>query len=216
MLLWHEEDLERADTKVVDTAWWVGAWDVLRCWHLPLSANADPFSRHHGLVSLFDTEEAYAVRTSPMGLRDQDPDAKPLIAAAARDGWISWRFRPTLRSARFGSKVSMRDVTLAIDGTRTLPFLYPQVAPIPGEKETIQLGRERSVSGDKWSLSNQGTTLRDARQRLEMSTDGLATKLRLGSNGGRTVRRWEAGEVQVSGPAQVAIELLVGAKENAR
>jgi hypothetical protein len=31
----------------------------------------------------------------------------------------------------------------------------------------------------------------------------------MGANGGRTVRRWELGEVAVTGPASVAIELLL-------
>lgn len=52
--------------------------------------------------------------------------------------------------------------------------------------------------------------LREARRKLGLSAAGLARLLRLGANGGRTVRRWEAGDSQIPGPAQVAIELLLG------
>jgi len=52
-----------------------------------------------------------------------------------------------------------------------------------------------------------------ARKALGLSQTGLAKALRLGPNGGRTVRRWESGETPISGPAQVAIQLML-TKEN--
>lgn len=52
-------------------------------------------------------------------------------------------------------------------------------------------------------------TMRQARARLGLSASGLADALRLGADGGRTVRRWEAGDRAISGPVQVAIELLM-------
>jgi DNA-binding transcriptional regulator YiaG len=51
--------------------------------------------------------------------------------------------------------------------------------------------------------------IRTARKTLGLSTNGLAEALRLGKGGGRTVRRWEAGDCPISGPASVAIELLL-------
>lgn len=51
--------------------------------------------------------------------------------------------------------------------------------------------------------------VRAAREFLGLSARGLAEALRLGKDGGRTVRRWESGEVAITGPAQVAIELLL-------
>ena len=51
--------------------------------------------------------------------------------------------------------------------------------------------------------------LRAARQTLGLSTAKLAALLRLGEHGGRTVRRGEAGDSAIPGPAQVAIELLL-------
>jgi DNA-binding transcriptional regulator YiaG len=51
--------------------------------------------------------------------------------------------------------------------------------------------------------------IKAARQRLGLSANGLAEALRLGKGGGRTVRRWEAGDVAITGPASVAIELML-------
>jgi DNA-binding transcriptional regulator YiaG len=54
-----------------------------------------------------------------------------------------------------------------------------------------------------------GVDVKSARRRLGLSQTGLAEALRLGPNGERTIRRWEAGDVPVTGPASVAIELLL-------
>ena len=54
-----------------------------------------------------------------------------------------------------------------------------------------------------------GAEVKKARGALGVSQDGLATLLRMGSNGGRQGRRWEEGEIAVSGPASVAIEALL-------
>ncbi len=51
--------------------------------------------------------------------------------------------------------------------------------------------------------------IKAARKRLGFTQSELAEALRMGANGGRTVRRWEAGEMPITGPAAVAIELLV-------
>ena len=53
--------------------------------------------------------------------------------------------------------------------------------------------------------------VKDARKRLGCSQAGLAERLRMGPNGERQVRRWEQGETPVSGPASVAIELMLKA-----
>jgi hypothetical protein len=209
VLSWSEKNLEKADYEMVYAAWRLGAWDVLRSWHQPLGAQADPYAAHHGLVSLFDASGAYAVRANPMSIPGESIDLKTLVEAAARDGWISWRFRPTLRSSRVGGRVAARDITLAPDGTRTASCPYRHKELVRGQRLVIQLGCEKASPVDPWALRSQGATLRAARQTLGLSADGLAERLRLGSNGGRTVRRWEAGEVPVSGPAQVAIELLL-------
>lgn len=51
--------------------------------------------------------------------------------------------------------------------------------------------------------------LKAARKTLGLTQRGLAAILRMGANGERQVRRWEDGEVPVSGPASVAIEALL-------
>lgn len=53
------------------------------------------------------------------------------------------------------------------------------------------------------------TDIKAARKRLGLSQSGLAEALRLGPNGERTIRRWEVGDIPVTGPASVAIELLL-------
>ena len=59
------------------------------------------------------------------------------------------------------------------------------------------------------------TELKEARAKLGFSTAGLAKALRLGKAGGRTVRRWEAGDSSIPGPAQVAIEMMLVAEPKA-
>lgn len=53
--------------------------------------------------------------------------------------------------------------------------------------------------------------LRDARRRLGLSQSQLGERLRLGKNGGRTVRMWEAEDNVrgVPGPVQVAVEYML-------
>ena len=51
--------------------------------------------------------------------------------------------------------------------------------------------------------------LRAAREHLGLSQRGLAIVLRMGKHGGRTVRRWELGEIDVPGPVAVAIGLML-------
>jgi DNA-binding transcriptional regulator YiaG len=48
-----------------------------------------------------------------------------------------------------------------------------------------------------------------ARRALGMTQDQLAAALRMGADGKRAVRRWEAGDRAISGPASVAIEALL-------
>lgn len=50
--------------------------------------------------------------------------------------------------------------------------------------------------------------VREIRTALGLSQNGLAEVLRLGPNGGRTIRRWESGQVPITGPASVAMELM--------
>ena len=51
--------------------------------------------------------------------------------------------------------------------------------------------------------------LRAARIGLNLSQSQLADALQLNNNGARLVRRWELGEIPISGPAATAVELLL-------
>jgi DNA-binding transcriptional regulator YiaG len=57
------------------------------------------------------------------------------------------------------------------------------------------------------------------RMKLGYNQIEMAAALRLGPNGDRSVRRWEKGEIEVSGPVSLALEYLekghVGSKKNA-
>lgn len=50
---------------------------------------------------------------------------------------------------------------------------------------------------------------RIARGNLGLTTRGMASILRFGANGDRRVRRIENGEIEISGPVEVAIEALI-------
>lgn len=54
-----------------------------------------------------------------------------------------------------------------------------------------------------------GEAFRAARKTLGLTQSQMAERLRLGPNGSRTVRRWEKGEIPVTGPASVAIEMML-------
>lgn len=61
--------------------------------------------------------------------------------------------------------------------------------------------------------------VREIRLTLGLSQNALAEVLRLGPNGARTIRRWESGQVPITGPASVALELMeanhLGSSEDA-
>lgn len=46
------------------------------------------------------------------------------------------------------------------------------------------------------------------RTEAKLTQAGLAALLRLGASGKRTVRRWEAGEIPITGPASILLEML--------
>lgn len=59
-------------------------------------------------------------------------------------------------------------------------------------------------------LIRTGQDLKWARAMLGMTVNDLSDVLRLSyKNGSRTIRRWETGEVPITGPAQVAIEAML-------
>jgi DNA-binding transcriptional regulator YiaG len=52
--------------------------------------------------------------------------------------------------------------------------------------------------------------LKAARQRLGYTQRQMASELRLGENGARTVRRWELAEREIPGPVEALIETWLG------
>jgi hypothetical protein len=48
---------------------------------------------------------------------------------------------------------------------------------------------------------------RKARHSLGLSAQGLSNALHLGTGGGRTIRRWEAAERDIPGPAAIAVAM---------
>lgn len=51
--------------------------------------------------------------------------------------------------------------------------------------------------------------IKSIRVSLGLTQSGLAEALRLGPNGERTVRRWETGDIPITGPATLALECLL-------
>ena len=58
-------------------------------------------------------------------------------------------------------------------------------------------------------MTEHAKFIKEARRELGLSTKGLARALRMGDNAGRTVRHWEAGDYEPSGPVLVAIEFML-------
>jgi transcriptional regulator with XRE-family HTH domain len=58
--------------------------------------------------------------------------------------------------------------------------------------------------------AGEGGLLRRCREALDLSAEGLAGRLHLGPvGGGRTVRRWEAGDRAIPGPVWVALRYMM-------
>lgn len=59
-------------------------------------------------------------------------------------------------------------------------------------------------------IVRSGKDVKQARKEMGMSVADLRDALRLSvATGGETIRKWERGKIPVTGPASVAIELLV-------
>ena len=64
------------------------------------------------------------------------------------------------------------------------------------------------------NLGMNGVAAKAARRKLGLTVNELADALLLSpQNGGRKVRRWEAGDVPVSGPVAVALEAMLNGFE---
>jgi DNA-binding transcriptional regulator YiaG len=58
----------------------------------------------------------------------------------------------------------------------------------------------------------QPTEIRIARERLGFSLQGLAEALQMGPNGATRIREWEQGKRPITGPAGVAIKLMLSSR----
>ena len=68
--------------------------------------------------------------------------------------------------------------------------------------------KERNMTTQEFRAMSPNE-VRDARRALGLTQHELAVLLRMGGDGKRSVRRWEAGDREISGPASVAIEALL-------
>ena len=57
--------------------------------------------------------------------------------------------------------------------------------------------------------------LKALRLEARLSQQALADLMGLGAGGGRTVRRWEAGEVAISGPVAIAVKSVLEQRQAA-
>lgn len=55
------------------------------------------------------------------------------------------------------------------------------------------------------------TEFKNARNTLGLSAAGMASLWGMGANGGRTIRRWESGDVPVNPIAAYCIQMMLGA-----
>lgn len=142
------------EAELLDAAWRLGAWDVLRTEHPPIprtdseaalysfidyrhEALGDPMHPGWGLTAAF-CGSPYLID----GINPSVGDACPqdLLDAAASRGWITWYFRPTRWSVRVGSN---NDRTLLPDGSRDereLPITPARLRRAP-HQHIYRLGR---------------------------------------------------------------------------
>lgn len=77
--------------------------------------------------------------------------------------------------------------------TATAPAA-PRPAAAPAKRK-----EPRNMNADK---------VKEIRAAAGLTQAGLAALLRLGASGKRTVRRWEAGEIPITGPASIVLEMI--------
>jgi DNA-binding transcriptional regulator YiaG len=117
------------------------------------------------------------------------------------------RMRPHLAAGK-GLEDSARAVIA--DDIRLLEFLVKQpqdgdfrasfAAEVYWRLKPRQLLKGQTMTADE---------LKAARHRLGLSVEGLAKAMRLGGDGGRTIRKWEDGEKPVPGWAAFIIGLIL-------
>jgi hypothetical protein len=142
------------EAEILDAAWLLGAWDVLRTEHPPIP-KTQAEARSAGFIypipdNMLGDRDApawgltasfcgcpYMVNGEPLAQGECPLD---LLDIAAAGGWIDWAFRPTAWSVRIRSN---NDRTLNPDGTRNpreLPIMPAPLADRP-HQHIYRLGR---------------------------------------------------------------------------
>lgn len=105
---------EDLDAQFLGVAWELGAWDVSRIEHLPLSPDADAVM--HGLMP--HVADPYVISGLPPSPSVQI-DINGWIAACKRHGWITWFCKPMYGAPEIRRAAWLgKDKTLRPDGSR--------------------------------------------------------------------------------------------------
>ena len=113
------DGLDQLENEVLDVAWELGSWDLARM-------EAPPFVRP-GATEQESFECMGAFGSAPLAIDGQPPvvaevpDARELIAAASREGYVHWLFRP-VRGGLWAEVAE--DTTLEQGGYRNPPCPY--------------------------------------------------------------------------------------------
>ena len=116
------DDLLELDRSTLDAAWQLGAWDVAR--------ERRPACLRPGATAAEALDCLRAFGSYPGGGGEalavvDAPDADELIATAARNGYLTWQFRPVCGGLWCAAR---DDRTLAPDGSRRPPCPFAPVA----------------------------------------------------------------------------------------
>jgi hypothetical protein len=130
--------LEELDQAVLEAAWQLGAWDLVReerrgCNVVGASAREAAACRQAFGDNPFDPDDdAHLVAEAP--------DRSDLVVDAARLGYVSWRFRPVAHGLW---RHAGADDSLQHDGSRLPPCPVAPAAPVGPRvvRKTYQLGR---------------------------------------------------------------------------
>lgn len=84
------------EDEILNVAWRLGAWDVVRCETAPLATGGDWREARHGISMNFGCNP-YIIAGQAILTGEPAPDE--LCARAARDGYVHWRFKPLALAA---------------------------------------------------------------------------------------------------------------------
>lgn len=129
-------DLHDLDQHMLDAAWQLGAWDLVREQRRGCSTVGAPERETLECRQAFGDDPLGEVGTSH--LVAEAPDREDMMHLAARVGYVHWEFRP-VRSGLWRDVA--RDDTLAADGSRQPPC--PVQSQIPPGRQAPRQTRYR-------------------------------------------------------------------------